>query len=328
MIRLFRGTGIGPVLVMTLITAALWIQYFINPPQLMPAPGGDAMPLWDLIFNPLSGFPLLAVFLSSVMMVITVIVMIRFNTTVFFIPKRTYFPALFFILYFSAFPEGMILNPAMPAALLIMVGIWRMMAAYRMNGMAFNFFDAALIISSAGMFYAGALWFVLLVITGALILRAPDFREIIITIAGALLPWIILYAVWYLTGGSMSDLTEIIRHNLFDRMPSVTLSRALIVLLIVIAVGFLPALLSLIREMLKLKIRSRKTFELLLWMTVICAVAYAITPSVSVEIIAITAIPVSFIMANYCAFTRRPLIPEILLWLMVVMIVVARFWRA
>jgi hypothetical protein len=328
MIRLFRGTGIGPVLVMTLITIALWIQYFINPPQLMPAPGGDAMPLWDLIFNPLSGFPLLAVFLSSVMMVITVIVMIRFNTTVFFIPKRTYFPALFFILYFSAFPEGMILNPAMPAALLIMVGIWRMMAAYRMNGMAFNFFDAALIISSAGMFYAGAFWFVLLVITGALILRAPDFREIIITIAGALLPWIILYAVWYLTGGSMSDLTEIIRHNLFDRMPSVTLSRALIVLLIVIAVGFLPALLSLIREMPTLKIRSRKTFELLLWMTVICAVAYAITPSVSVEIIAITAIPVSFIMANYCAFTRRPLIPEILLWLMVVMIVVARFWRA
>ncbi len=328
MIRLFRGTGMGPVLVMALITGALWIQYFINPPQLMPAPGGDAMPLWDLIFNPLSGFPFLAVFLSFVMMLITVIVMIRFNTTVFFIPKRTYFPALFFILYFSAFPGGMILNPAVPAALLIMVGIWRMMAAYRMNGMAFNFFDAALIISSAGMFYAGALWFVLLVITGALILRAPDFREITVTVAGALLPWIILYAVWYLTGGSMSDLTEIIRHNLFDRITSVTLSRALIILLIVIAIGFLPALLSLIREMPTLKIKSRKTFELLLWMTVICAAAYAITPPVSVEIIAIAAIPVSFIMANYCVFARRLLIPEILLWLMVVMIVVARLWPA
>ena len=328
MIRLFRGTGIGPVLVMTLITGALWIQYFINPPQLMPAPGEDVMPLWDLIFNPLSGFPFLAVFLSSVMMVITVIVMIRFNTTVFFIPKRTYFPALFFILYFSAFPGGMILNPAVPAALLIMVGIWRMMAAYRLNGMVFNFFDAALIISSAGMFYAGALWFVLLVITGALILRAPDFREIIVTLAGALLPWIILYAVWYLTGGSMSDLTEIIRHNLFDSIPSVTLSRALIILLIVIAISFLPALLSLIREMPTLKIRSRKTFELLLWMTVICAQAYVVTPSVSVEIIAIAAIPVSFIMANYCTFTRRLVIPEILLWVMIVMIVVARLWPA
>ncbi len=326
MIRFFRGTGIGPVLVMALITGALWGQYFISPPQMVHSAGGDAMPLWDLIFDPLSGFPLLAVFLSAVLMVITVFVMIRFNTTVFFIPKRTYFPALFFILYFSAFPDGMILNPAMPAALLIMVGIWRMMEAYRINGMTFNFFDAALIISSAGMFYAGALWFVLLVLSGALILRTPDVREITVTVAGALLPWIILYAIWYLTGSTMSDLTEVIRHNLFDRMPEVSLSRALIILLIVIAVGFLPALLSLIREMPTMKIKSRKTFELLLWMTVICVAAYAITPSVSVEIVAITAIPVSFIMANYCAFTRRLVITEILFWLMVVMIGVARLW--
>jgi len=326
MIRLFRGTGIGPVLVMALIAGALWIQYFISPPQLTPAPGGDAMPLWDLIFGPLYRFPFLSVFLSFAMMAITIFVMIRFNTTVFFIPKRTYFPALFFILYFSAFPGVMILNPAMPAALLIMVGIWRMMAAYRMNGMAFNFFDAALIISCAGMFYAGALWFVLLVLAGALILRTPDFREITVTVAGALLPWIILYTVWYLTGSSLSDLTEIIRHNLFDRMPSVTLSRAMIVLLIVIAAGFIPALFSLVREMPTLKIKSRKTFELLLWMTVICAVVYALTPAVSVEIIAITAIPVSFVMSNYCTFTRRRVIAEVILWLIVVMIVVARLW--
>jgi len=326
MIRLFRGTGIGPLLVMILIAVALWIQYFINPPQVMLPPGGDAMPLWGLIFEPLSGLPLLAVFLSFVLMMIMVIVMIRFNTTLFFIPRRTYFPALFFIIFYSAFPDVMILNPALPAALLIMLGIWRMMDAYRINGMAFNFFDAALLISSAGMFYAGSLWFVLLVLTGTLILRSPDFREIIITVAGALLPWIILYAVWYLTGGSMSDLTEIIRHNLFDKMPQVSWSRALIILFIVIAVAFLPALLSLFREMPTHKIKSRKTFELLLWMMVICAAAYALAPSVSVEMNAIAAIPVSFIMANYCAFTRRLVATEILFWLLAVMLVVSRLW--
>jgi hypothetical protein len=326
MIRLFRGTGIGPLLVMILIAVALWIQYFINPPQVILPPGGDAMPLWDLIFAPLSRFPILAVIISLVLMVIMVMVMIRFNTTLFFIPRRTYFPALFFILYYSAFPAGMILNPALPAALLIMVGIWRMMDAYKVNGMAFNFFDAALFISSAGMFYAGALWFVLLVLTGVLILRSPDFREIIITVAGALLPWIILYAVWYLKGSSMADLTEIIRHNLFDKMPPIFWSRALIILFIVIAVGFLPALLSLIREMPTLKIKSRKTFELLLWMMLICGGAYAFAPSVSVEMNAITVIPVSFIMANYFAFTRRLVTTEILFWIMAIMIVVARLW--
>ncbi len=326
MIKLFRGTGIVPLLLLSLITVALWLQYFIYPPQMIQLPDGDAMPLWELLFNFLSRFPILAVILSFILMVIMVIVMIRFNTTIFFIPRRTYFPALFFILYYSVFANEMILNPALPAALLIMVGLWRMMAAYRMNGMAFNFFDAAVLISSAGMFYAGSVWFVLLVFTGALILRSPDFREITVTLAGALLPWIILYAIWYLTGGSMSDLTEIIRHNLFDKMPSADWNRTLVILLIVIAVGFLPALLSLIRDMPTQKIKSRKTFELLLWMMVICAAAYAITPSVSVEISAIAAIPVSFIMANYCAFTRRLVITEIMFWLTIVMFIVARLW--
>jgi hypothetical protein len=326
MIRFFRGTGIGPVLLMTLIAGALWIQYFISPPQVIPPPGGDAMPLWNLVLDSFSGFPLLAVFVSFVLMVIMVIVMIRFNTAVFFIPRRTYFPALFFILFYSAFPGEMILNPALPAALLIMVGLWRMMTAYRLNGMAFNFFDAALLISSAGLLYAGSMWFVLLVLIGALVLRAPDFREITITVAGALLPWIVLYAVWYLTGSSMSDLTEIIRHNLFDKMPSMYWSRALIILLAVIALSFLPGLLSLIGEMPTQKIKSRKTFEMLLWMLVLCALAYAFAPSVSVEVNAISAIPVSFIMANYYAFTRRLVMTEILFWLMIVMIAVSRLW--
>ena len=326
MIRFFRGTGIGQVLVMTLMAAALWVEYFIVPPQVIHPSGGEVMPLWNLILDSLSGLPLLAVIISFVLLVIMVIVMIRFNTSVFFIPRRTYFPALLYIMFYSAFPGGMILNPALPAALLIMVGLWRMVSAYRVNGMVFNFFDAALLISSAGMFYAGSIWIVLLVLIGLLVLRSPDFREFSLTLAGALLPWIMLYAIWYLTGGSLSDLTEIIRHNLFDKMPPVNWSRTLVILLVVIAVNFLPGLLSLISEMPTQKIKSRKTFELLLWMLVICAAAYAFVPSVSIELNAITAIAVSFIMASYCAFTRRIIMTEILFWLMVIIIAVTRIW--
>ena len=68
------------------------------------------------------------------------------------------------------------------------------------------------------MFYAGAFWFVLLVMIGLLILRTPDFREITITIAGALLPWMVLYAVWYLTGRELVRPYGDHRHNLFDRV--------------------------------------------------------------------------------------------------------------
>ncbi len=326
MIRFFRGSGIGPVLLLTLSALALWVQYFISPPRLTEVSASDPMPLWGLIANVLEGSPLLAVILSFALMLIVAIVMVRFNTSIFFIPRRTYLPALTYILLYSLFPGEMVLNPALPAALLILAGMWRMVSSYRVNGMTFNFFDAALLISSAGMFYAGAVWFIILVLIGALIFRSPDSRELTVTIAGALLPWIVLYAVWYITGGDVSDLTEIIRHNLFDRMSPVSWGRTLVILLAVTGLNFIPPLVALFREMPTYKIRSRKTFELFAWMIVLSAAIYLFIPAVSAELNAITALPVAFIMANYYAFTRRLTIAEILLWLMVIMLIISRLW--
>jgi hypothetical protein len=201
-----------------------------------------------------------------------------------------------------------------------------MITSYRVNGMTFKFFDAALLISSAGLLYAGAVWFVILVFIGALILRSPDMRELALALVGALLPWIVMYAVWYITGGFPGELTEIIRHNLFDPVPSVYWSRALVILLIILGLNFIPSLFSLVKDMPTYKIRSRKTWELFLWMIVICAAAIAFVPAVSAEIAALAAVPVSFIMAGYLTFTRRVATAEILLWLMIIMLVVTRLW--
>jgi len=326
MIRFFRGSGIAPVTLLLLITLALWIEHFISPPLVPDIAGGTPMPLWGLTAGALSAMPLLAVLFSFALMLVVALVMVRFNIAIFFIPRRTYLPALVYIILYSLFPGEMVLNPALPAALLVMIGLWRMISSYRVNGLAFNFFDAALLISAGSLFYAGAIWFIILVFIGALILRSPDPREMIFALAGALLPWLVLYAVWYVTGGSLAELTETIRHNLFDEMLSVYISRTMVILLAVAALNFLPALVSLAGEMPTQKIRSRKTFEMLLWMTFICLVAYIFVPSVSVEMNAVTAIPVAFIMARYMAFTRNIVSAEIMIWLMLLMIVVSRIW--
>lgn len=326
MIKIFRGSGIGPVLLLSLTALALWVQYFISPPQLTEPSGGDPMPLWGLITKALEGSSLLAVIISFALMMTVAIVMVRFNTAIFFIPRRTYLPAFLYILLYAFFPDTMVLNPALVAALLILAGIWRMVAAYRVNGMTFNFFDAALLISAAGLFYAPAVWFIILVIIGIFVLRSPDTRELTVTVIGALLPWLMLYAVWYVTGGNLTDLTGTIGHNLFDPVPALTWSRTLMILLVVAGMNVLPALFSLLKEMPTYKIRSRKTFELFLWMIALCVTAFLIIPAVSVEINAVLAIPVAFIMSGYYTFARRLTMPEILFWLMVIMLVVSRVW--
>jgi len=326
MIRLFRRSGIGPVLLLILAALGLWGNFLISPPRLADTLNRQAMPLWDLIVRALEGSPLLAVILSFVLVLTVAIVAVRFNTAIFFIPSRTILPALLFILLYSLFPGEMVLNPALPASLLILAALWRMISSYRVNGMSFKFFDAALMISSAGLFYAGSVWFILIVFIGALILRSPDARELILALFGALLPWIVLYAIWYVTGGDPAELTETILSNLFGQAPSVYWSRTLIILLIVAGLNLLPALLYLAREMPTYKIRSRKTYEIFIWLLVISATIYISVPAISAELMAIAALPLSFIMANYMAFTRRVVTTEILFWIMAIMIVVSRLW--
>ena len=325
-IRFFRGTGFSQIVLLVLISAGLWAGLFINPPLFFIPAEKNIMPLWSLILNSLAGSPTLAVIISMMLMFLLVIIMVRFNTNVFFIPRRTYFPALIYLILYSLFPEQMVLNPALPAAILIMIGLWRMMAAYRVNNIAYNFFDAAMIISAAGLFYADALWFILFVLIGALLLRSPDLREISVAVFGAILPWALLFAIWYLTGKDPGDLSRLIFGSLFDQAPSVYWSRTLIILLIVVALNLLPGFLALIFEMSTKKVKSRKTFSMLLWMITISALVYVAVPSVSVEIIAIAAIPMAYIIANYYAFTSRIVSAEILFYSMILMIVISRGW--
>jgi len=326
MIRFFRGSGAGPVFLMFLAALGLWSMYLLAPPRPENVDVIQPMPLWSLMLRLFSGAPLAGVIFSLVLVLAVALVMIRFNTEIFFIPRRTYLPALLYILLYSLFPGEMVLNPALPASLLILAALWRMVSSYRLNGMSFNFFDAALMISSAGLFYAGSVWFIVVVFIGALVLRSPDARELTLALAGALLPWIIMYAVWYVTGGDPGELTGIIRHNLFDQAPAVSWSRTLVILLVVAGINLLPSLVYLVREVPAYKIRSRKTWEIMIWMMVISAAAIIFVPAVSAEMTAVAALPVAFIMANQMAFARRVIVSEILLWIMIAMLVVSRIW--
>jgi hypothetical protein len=326
LIRLFKDTGIVPVIITVLFTGALWTGLIVNPPVVTAAAGDDIMPLWSVILNLFQGLPVLSVIFSLIMTVLLIIIMVRFNTSVFFINRRTYLPAFIYVLLFSVFPAQMVLNPALPAAILILAGLWRMVESYRSDGIAYNFFDAAMLISVGGLFYGGAVWFILLALIGTLLLRSPDIREITLTFAGALLPWILFYAVWFLAGKDPGELSAIIYGNLFGAAPSVTWSRTLIILLAVAFLNFLPGIVTLIPEMSSKKVKSRKTFSMLVWMLVISIAVYFVLPSVSVEILAIGAIPTAYITANYFSFTKRTKTAEILLWMMVVMLVISRIW--
>jgi hypothetical protein len=326
LVRLFRGTGPGLVVLILFAATALWAGAWLNPVYTDLSSASDSMPLWKVVVQIVSSAGKTRIIVSFALMLLMCLLLIRFNISEFFINRRTFLPGLLYIMIYSVFTRYMVFNPALPAALLITVALWRMMVAYRQNGVAYNFFDAALLISTAGLFYANAIWFLSLVFIGALLLRSPDLREIFVAIIGALLPWVFLYSIWFLTGKDLVDLNLLIINNLFEEAAPVLWSRTLVILLIVLGLNLLISLYTVFADMTTKKVKSRKTFAMLIWLLAISGVVYIFVPSASAGIIAIAAIPAAFLISDYYVFARKLLLPEILFALLVIMLVIARIW--
>ncbi len=73
------------------------------------------------------------------------------------------------------------------------------MESYKVQGTAFSFFDAGMLISIGSLFYASFIWLGLLLIIGIAILRTGSIKEIIISILGLATPVFIFYGFLYVS---------------------------------------------------------------------------------------------------------------------------------
>ncbi len=313
LLRFFKGTGPGVIFVIAVSFIALWISAFLDPQ--MP---GQAiyetrpMPLYGIIRLLIGNHPFAGVIFSFLIVSVMVFLLTYFNTSVFFINERTFLPAFIYVLFSAIFPKCQVLNPILPAALFLMLAMIRIMETYRKPGTAFNFFDAGILISIGSLFYINVIWFGLLVIIGIALLRTGNIKEIAISVLGLVTPYLLVIGLYYVLGRDIGIFLSDITNNLFEKSTGYDFSRLTIIVLILSGLIFLVSIVFLMMQMNSKKIKSRKTFFLLLWALFISLASYFSLPSVSIEIIWITGIPASYILANYFVFVRKKILPEIL----------------
>jgi hypothetical protein len=314
LLRIFKGTNPGVIFLITVIFIAIWISAYIRPSDISASQfDSGAMPLYELLTRMAAGTTHLRMLISFLLVVIIAFLLVNFNTTSFFINERTYFPALIYILIGGFFPEFQSLNPALPASLFLTLALIRIMDGYRKQGVANNFFDAGILISTGSLFYANLIWFGVLIIIGIALIRTVDLSSIMISFLGLLTPYIITFGFYYVTGKDLRALLTLIRVNLFLRTEVYFFSRLTIVGLILGSIIVIVSLAYLFSLLNSKKIKSRKTFSLLIWTFLVSVAICFIMPSVSVESVWITAIPVSYFLTHYFIFNKNKWVPEIFL---------------
>ena len=313
MLRIFRGTGPGVILLMVLTLALLWISAFIDP-QVSSAAIYDTspMPLYSALKFLIGKSPVTGVIFSFVILCLILFLLVNFNTSQFFINERTFLPATLYILFSALFPHCQAFNPVLPAVVFLMLAIRRIMDSYRKPDIAYNFFDAGILISIGSLFYADMIWFGILVIAGIALIRTGNITEIGITIFGLITPYLILTGFYFVLGKDLTLFYSDIRQNLFGESSGYIISRLTLVAIIYAGLILILSIAFLLRGMNSKKIKARKTFSVLLWGFFISLIIYFALPSVSFEMIWITAVPASYILAHYFVFAKKKILPEII----------------
>ena len=321
LLRFFKGTTPGVIFLITVIFIAVWMSVFIHPAAgVQYSHSGNQMPLYEFMIDFLGNGAFLPDMVSFSIAALLIFLIINFNTSIFFINERTFFPALLFILIVGIFPEYQNLNPVLPASLLFILALKRIMDSYHKQGIAYNFFDAGILISTGSLFYANLIWFGVIIIIGIVLLRTVNVFELAVTLLGLVTPYLIVFGFYYVLGYDTKALMSLIYDNLFSDSESYSFPRLTIVTLVfeaaivLISTGFIIILQN------TKKIKSRKTFSLLIWVFVISLAVYLSVPSVSAEMIWLTAIPVSYFFSHYFIFSKKKLVSEIIFTILLILV--------
>ena len=328
MLRLFKGTGPGVILITITLAVLFWIVSFLNPETHDFEFTIYPMPLGQLIISLFGSSVTLPLIISLVLILFTASMIVSFNTDTFFINERTFLPAVLYILLSSVFPYTDVFNPVLPATALVVFAIMRIADSYRQPDISYNYFDAALVISAGSLLYANLIWFGVLLFVGLFILRNMNGREVLITIIGLTTPYAILYGIYYVLGKDLPELTTLIGNSLFNESSDYEWSRMQIVFLIFMGISFLIGISHLALVFNSKKVKSRKIFSLLIWTLIVSILVYFLVPSASVEIFYIFLVPASCVLANYfISRQRKKIIPELMFTGMIILVLVLQVLR-
>jgi hypothetical protein len=327
LLKFFKGTGPGVIFMIIITLLAVWLSAFLKlHGHFFLYFDLNPMPLYGVLSSLTGTNPLPGVIYSLILVSLMSFLIVNFNSSLFFIHKRTFLPALIYILISGLFPEYQLMNPAIFSAMFLMLAIKRIMDAYRVQGISYSFFDAGLLIGTGSLIYANLIWFGILIIIGIALLRTGNIKEILISVIGLATPYILTFGVYYVLGRDLRDLLSVILYNLFGKQTDYVFTRLMILAIIFIGFSTLVSIVYLLMEMNKKKIQARKTFSLLIWLFIISIAVYFLLPSVSVEIVWITGIPISYFLAHYFEFFRKKLVTEIIFSLFFLLIILIQIF--
>jgi len=194
LVKFFRSSFATQYIATGILGVALWVLLIPAPP-LMPAPSGP-VPLYAVLYNLLSGLPVVASFLGLVIVLVSAFWLNDILTRNEIIPKNSSLAAFLFVLLSFCLPGQMTLTPVNISILLLIYLLRSLFQAYTKTEPVDLAFTTGFMIAIASLFYLPMVFFYGFLLTSFIIYRSMNWREWFSSLIGLITPGLFL-ATWY-----------------------------------------------------------------------------------------------------------------------------------
>ena len=317
-IRFFKTNQPASFIFLLLFALILWLPAFLHP--VLPSTLHTVF-LYTVILQVLQFSPILSVFIAFSLVVAEAFLLNYIVNKHEITDKKSYLPALFYILFMSNSKPMLSLHPILIAQLFMLLLLNRLINSYRKDSALSNFFDASFLLAIASFFYFPIILFLPIIGISLLVFRPFIWREWIISFFGLFTPFIFLtfYYFWE------NNLSALQIEHFFVLFPSGKPDLKLSFSFYFLAGSFLfVSFLSLSRLASTIslnKLKTKKAQILLLWVVVFGLLTVFISPAVSSVYFSFMSIPAAIFVGNYFLNLKKMWWAEFLFLLLIAAVV-------
>ncbi|WP_321370152.1 DUF6427 family protein [uncultured Draconibacterium sp.] len=322
--KLKSNSSVSLILV-PLVTLAFWLKSLQHPFAYDYFPGEQENILFSFLYRLVDGKPLIQVISGIVLAILLAYLMQLVNDRYMFIRIKSKLPALLFAVIVGGFVPMHTLHPVYFGAIFMLFAIYRLFAVYETKKAYSSTFDVGFLLGVGALFYFNLIvilpaFFIAIALLG----RETGWREYVTMLLGFLLPFAFASAYTVLSNHFIGTVT-ILSENIFTSVNHFRSNIPLQVYLATLIVFTITGSIGMFKQYDTKKVSSRKYFTVFFWIFLFSLASFTFIPVTSQEMLVITSIPVTYLIANLFVFMKSRFWSELLFIILLLIVVSMQF---
>ena len=325
LLRLFNNKSVYSAILIPLVALLFWIEPLRVPITLVSVPGEGMMPLYTFFAIFFSGSTIWPVVTGFILLLLNALILSLLSYEFQFLQHRTFLPAILYVSIVSSFPSLQTFHPVYPATFFVLLAVYFIFSTYHRKNEISSTFNASFLLSIGALFYLPVLTILPLIWISIFVLQKSDnWRLLVIPLIGITLPWLLLWSFLFVSGSDQTFIASILQGVKSVNNQFIFNIGFLIVTVFIFLLSAFGSI-SLVNSVSIRKMSTRKYFIILYWMLGLSIPSVFLLSSTGLGIIAVSTVPVSFLISYFFMAGKRGFWREFLFLLFMATLVASHF---